>query len=429
MRTTPRLALPEVIRRVARYPGIGLLPTTCTIRPVAVFDDFTRTDASPATHSESTADFLNRCADPWFAEVRELVESWFGHIPDDETRRDLAARLRSNDNRQFHAAFWELYLHESILRAGYDLVCHPELEGTSRRPDFLARSDQQLYVEARATFDSNDELAAERRRTRVYDALNRLDSPNFFLWVDVEGEGRSDLSTGRLRRGLEEWLRTLDPDDYNARLSEAGSILRIESFEWKDADWVLVFRPVPKSPEARGSTDLKPLGVFGPGGAYMLDDVTPLRNALSVKGTAYGSLPLPFVVAIRSTSTSRDEFDVLNALYGTLQVQLTSGPDGETASREIRAPDGYFHDATKWLHTNVSGVLLARNLSPWTVATDVPTLWLHPEPEKPLTPLPMWRVARAVDGRIEYQEPLIPPHELFGLPENWPPGEAFAGGT
>jgi hypothetical protein len=390
-----------------------------------VFDQLERSDGSPAGHAESNAEFLNRVHTPYWEAVRTLIEEWFGRLCAD-AQADVRARLRSRDDRQFRAAFWELYLHETLTRAGYRVTCHPEVDGTTRRPDFLVEGiGEPFYVEARAASESDDEITADRRRSRVYDSLDRLDSPNFYLWIDVEGEGTADLGIRKLRTQLERWLSTFDPDEVHKQLTESEDIRSIPPYEWEDRDWYLVFRPWPKPPESRGGDDIRPLGVFGPGSAAMVDDATPIRKALDDKGGAYGQLPHPYIVAVRTATFTADEFDILNVLYGSLQVRFSIGPNGETATREVRAPDGYWFGGTEWKHRNVSGVLVANGLQPWTVATDVPTFWEHPDPERAAIAGPMWRRALATSGALEYVDPEIPAHVLLDLPAEWPPGDPF----
>lgn len=157
----------------------------------------------------------------------------------------------------------------------------------------------------------------------------------------------------------------------------------------------------------------------------MVDDVTPLRKALADKGSAYGTLDRPFVIAIRPSSLSTDEFDILNALYGSLQVQFSQGPNGESATREVRAPDGYWFGGTEWRHRHVSGVLIARSMQPWTVSVDLPTLWEHPDPARPVIAAPMWRRAVIADHELQYVDATIEPHHLLGLPLGWPVGDPF----
>jgi hypothetical protein len=245
------------------------------------------------------------------------------------------------------------------------------------------------------------------------------------MLMDVEGEGTADLAARKLRTPLERWLATLDPDEVHRQLTESGDIRSAPSFEWRDQDWHLVFRAVPKKPDARGSEDVRPLGAFGQGSAVMVDDASPLRKALDDKGSAYGKLPYPLVIAVRTSSMTADEFDILNVLYGTEQVQFAIGPDGETATRQFRASDGYWFGGTEWRHRHVSGVLVANGLQPWTVSKDAPMLWEHPDPERPVTAAPMWRRAVTTSGTLEYIDPAVPAHTLFDLPLEWPVGDPF----
>lgn len=78
-----------------------------------------------------------------------------------------------------------------------------------------------------------------------------------------------------------------------------------------------------------------------------------------------------------------------------------------------------------WRHRHVSAVLIARNLQPWTVSGDVPTLWEHPDPEYPLVTPPMWARMFPGESSLERREPAVVPSELFGLPTEWPEGDPF----
>lgn len=101
---------------------------------------------------ESAFSFFNRCGAPAITAVRVLLEDSVARYPsagpDPTARAELISRFRSKDDTEFRSAFWELYLHESLTRAGYELAPHPETEN-GRRPDFLAtKGSDRLYVEA-----------------------------------------------------------------------------------------------------------------------------------------------------------------------------------------------------------------------------------------------------------------------------------------
>jgi hypothetical protein len=177
----------------------------------AVFDLMDRSDPSPSLHNESNAAFLNRVSGDYWDQVRELVEAWVDHYPA-VARPDIVGRLRSSNNRHFGGAFWELYLHESFLRNGFDVQVHPSAPSGSRVPDFLvSRGEESYLVEARAIFESLD-AGAEARLRQVYDEINKVDDPNFFVDLDVYSVGPVALTAKTLRRTLESWLASLDPD-------------------------------------------------------------------------------------------------------------------------------------------------------------------------------------------------------------------------
>jgi len=48
-----------------------------TASPDTLFDDFERTDDSPALFSENSYSYLNRAAGERFSKIRTLLEDWF----------------------------------------------------------------------------------------------------------------------------------------------------------------------------------------------------------------------------------------------------------------------------------------------------------------------------------------------------------------
>ncbi|MFD8560550.1 hypothetical protein ACFV1N_25030 [Streptosporangium canum] len=99
-----------------------------------IFSAVERTDPSPAGHGDSHSQFIDRVAGPFWDQVRDLIEDWFSQLCSD-AQADVRGRLRSRNDRQSKGAFFELYLHECLLRMGYTVTCHPEIDGTSHRSD------------------------------------------------------------------------------------------------------------------------------------------------------------------------------------------------------------------------------------------------------------------------------------------------------
>ena len=79
--------------------------------------------------------------------------------------------------------FFELFLHELLLRLDFQPTVHPQLPSTERRPDFLVESGNGagFLLEAAVVSDeSSEETAARRLEDRIYDSLNEPESPNVY---------------------------------------------------------------------------------------------------------------------------------------------------------------------------------------------------------------------------------------------------------
>lgn len=339
------------------------------------------------------------------------MNDWLSRVPPQE-RRALAGRLRRPDDHTFQAAFLELYLHESLIRSGLDLEIEPALPGTDRRPDFLARSSgESFYLEARSPSTSRTRQGTAGRISDVYDGLNKTDSPNFWLAIDINAAGERALSTKPLRAQLEAWLKGLDPDDLITREEWPP-------FSWDREDWSITLRALPKSPSMRGSdTGLRPLAIYGSGGeAQWVDDAGVLTDALSDKGNAYGRPEHGFMVAIGTSFFSDDDFGVKNALYGPEQWVID--PVEGRFLGAARGPGGYFHAGDgHWAHQHVSGVLIVNNLHPGAFTKQTPTYWPNPRATHEVTVPEAWDVVALVDGHLKRTPATLSQHELFHLPE------------
>jgi hypothetical protein len=379
-------------------------------------------------YSESTFAFLNRAAGPFWDRVRDLMERWFGRLCDD-ARDDVRARLRSEDNRQFRAAFWELYCHETLLRLGFDVTCHPAVVTGRGRPDFLAeRDDLRFVLEATVTGEADASVAADRREARVFDEINRVDSPNFTLFVEVQRQGPVPPPLAPLRSQLEAWLGKLDPDDVSAIGASENLLLspRTPALVWEASGWCLKFLPVPRSQRTRGKRGGRTIGVHAPVVKWQfIDDARTIRRSVAGKATAYGQLDLPFIVAVEANPIgSLDDIDVMNALFGREQLTLIRDEDGDfTSAVPTRARDGAWVGPRGAQNTRVSGALIANNVGPWRVRDVVPTLWHHPAAKHPVavgkTPWRQVTVDRST-GMRSFEPPRITASGFFGLDAGWP---------
>lgn len=373
-------------------------------------------------HQESSFEFLDRMGGAYWAAPRQLMQEWLDRVDDDDEYRDLRERLRSKDNEQSRSAFLELYLHESLLRAGYLVTVHPKIPRTSKRPDFLAeRGDERMYIEAISPGAAPAGKAAASRRAVLFDVIDNLHAPNHVLWLEKLVEGEHPPRGSRLRPKLVGWLAKLDPDE-NRSFDDAPS------YTWSDRGWTATFKAIPKKPEDRDRpTGKRAIGIYSHTGAQIVDDAPMIRAALESKHHRYGELDAPFIIAVGTYIHDVDLWHATNALYGSLAVKFSDDPDCPIGPHEFRQPDGYFGSLPSWQNHEVSGVLLVNQLQPYSVPQVTANLWQHPNPAYPLpTRLDLpWREL-AFDGRqVTETAPDTEPTRFFGLPECWPPGEAW----
>ncbi|MGH9633646.1 MAG: hypothetical protein ACRD72_02300 [Candidatus Angelobacter sp.] len=196
-----------------------------------LFDLGVRTDTRFKGHSESEFAYLNQSARPSVLALHTLLEDWFQHFPN-ASQADLRSRFRSPDDNQHAGAFFELYVHELLRKLEHEITVHPGLSGVSTHPDFLVRRSDgcQFFLEATlAGIPKKPEQGASARIAQVYDVLNRLDSPDFFLHVRVNGSPSSPPPAAKLRTDVGKWLRTLDVEEVS-RAGQAGDFDRVPKF-------------------------------------------------------------------------------------------------------------------------------------------------------------------------------------------------------
>lgn len=372
-----------------------------------VFDLIERTDGAPRRNTERTYSFLNRVDGDFWAHPRGLIEQWTSHVVDDHAYKDIRARLQARDDRQFNSALHELFMHELLLRDGYEVTVHPKLSDTKRRPDFYAEKDGVgLYVECIAPGWSNATAAERSRFNRFVDVINEARITNFRLGLVELTQGTADPVASKLRREIERWLAPLDPDGVDD-LSAAPT------HEWTYEDWSATFCALPLGREARGKQG-RAISLFAYEPAASFDGAGIILNALEVKHHKYGALDAPFVVALGTSFYDTNRHHSLRAFWGD-----------DLGSEEERSPEdgGYFGVPGRWRATGVSGVVLVNRLHPAKLAEAEVSVWVHPGADLAMPRLDVVGDRITFDGtRIAIEQYATRLLDYFGLPTPWPPG-------
>lgn len=371
--------------------------------------------------------FLNRSDRPVITRVRDLLETWFLRYPASE-QADMRGRFRSKDDLQHYSAFHELFLHALLLQLGCAVEIHPRLPGSeTTRPDFrvTCRNGSSFFLEAIPTSgQSGEERAALARMNDVYDALNRLESPNFFIGLEILGSPDTPPRASYIRRSLRKNLDRLDPDDI-AELWEFDPEA-IPRWRYEHDGWVLRAYPIPKSEEARGDSDVRPIGVWSPLGGF--PEIRPeeaIRKAILAKVGRYGNLQLPYVIAANlRTELPSSRSDVLDALFGDGQIVVSRRKkDGQNQTSRIkRAGNGVWASNSGPQNQGVSAVLVTHSIDYFNLANADVCLYHNPWATRPYDTA-MTRLSEATVKEdpeiIDWQEGESLA-ELLGLPDNWP---------
>lgn len=355
-----------------------------------LFDDIERSDSSPGMRTEGAFEILNRSAQPEVACVREAMERWFNSYPT-EGRAELERRFRGGGQRGFESAFYELFLHELVQRLGCTLELHPQLPSSSKHPDFTVTSPNfgSAYLEAVVASEFSDkDLGAERAEDNLLDGLDRLEMEHFFIGIVVQKQGPKPISSRKLRSFVNKQLSSINPITIANDLKSRG-IEGIQRLKYQDEGWTLELVPMPKSSTAH-SSGARLIGVeMSP--VMEIDTISSLKTVLKKKGSKYGELDRPYIVAVNAMGMFSDDASMRAALFGTERVSF----DAAAGELEVanRYSEGFWAGNGGPQYTRVSGVLHTRRLDPGNLLIGATaTLYLNPWALRPysgeLTQLP-----------------------------------------
>lgn len=219
-----------------------------------LFTDKNRNATDSRSRVEGQYEYLDRSARPEAARVRSLLNHWIARFPEKDAN-ELCARMIKGDDKAFTSATFEIILFAFLNRMGFEVEIHPDLEnGSKKSPDFraVAPNGTETFVEAvLASEHSAEEIAADRRKQVVLQALEKLDSPNFCLHVDIRGNPEMPPPSKPLRHYLSTWLKDLDPDEVISN-PDGNRWSIFPSTIWDSDGWRLEFKAIPIKPDKRG---------------------------------------------------------------------------------------------------------------------------------------------------------------------------------
>lgn len=385
-----------------KYETVSLTERKVEGLRTVLFSQIHRVDTGPSRHSESRFSYLDRSARPTMGRIRQVLERWWAEFPLAE-QAELRKRIRSEDDRQHFAAVFELYIHQILLRTQHHVEIHRQGD-RGKCPDFLATASDCTSFVLEATVATETDQAqqgAEKRKNQLYDTINKLESPDYFLDLEMEGEPKTPIPGERWLRELRKWVASLDYEDIVAT-GRQGAFDLLPMLSLEHDGLTVTFKPIAKKAEARGHTNVRPIGVqcFE---AVCVRSWEAIQRAVQKKASRYGTQDIPYLIAINGVGVNCDYDEFERALYG---------------------PDGLWRNGRPPAHTRVSAILAVEQLVPATIGSVNPCLFHNPFAANPYSgPLCQLPQVRLMKQEVR-QIPGISASDLLGLPSGWPLSES-----
>lgn len=342
------------------------------------FEETQRTYIGPKSYGETSWEYINRSARPEAEAIRNFLNKWLSEYPLAE-QNEILGRLSSGNLANFDSACFEIIIYSILRSLGCSVEIHPVLpNGSSSRPDFLVTppSGDIFYVEAvLASEYSVEERAAQKRMATLLHAIEKVDSPNFFLAVKTSGDPEKPPRGRKIREYLEAWLATLDPCEVEKRLKASEKIM-FPATSWEESDWIITFEAIPKSENSRGLSRSS-IGMIS-GGARWTNSWEPIRDAIKDKGGKCGLLGKPYLIAVNVDAIVVDRIDEMQALFGQEQVQINIGGDLDGQQTMTRSRNGAWVGPEGIQYTRVTGAWIFESINFWNIAHQGNNLYINP---------------------------------------------------
>ena len=267
---------------------------------MSLFDEFERTHDGPSDTGESLYAYINRAGRPQAAEARELSEQWFADYsrdaPESELKR-FAADFRSKGDKQHYAAWFELLVHQTLVRVGLGASVHPDLPGSDKHPDFAAIWEgSRILVEATVVAPDKDPFAPSSYEKDAQEKLTQLEIANFTARIlSVSGTLKRRLKNKEIKREFGKLIAKHDPGTVQRRIDQFGYGARPTEIV-RFGDWQLTVELLPRPPDKR---DPRKARVAAWPQTKMHDASVPqVQEKIKGKLRSYGETADPLVLAV-----------------------------------------------------------------------------------------------------------------------------------
>lgn len=364
---------------------------------------------APQYSGEPTYCFFDRVTGDYWDEVRQVADEFLNRVPE-SARKDIISRWRSNDEREATSAWWEVYLHEWLIRSGFSVQVHEEqTNGTA--PDFKAtRNGLVFYLEATGPGLSKKVQADLNRKADFYKHLNQVKTQEHALWVKKLVPGTGQIAFKKWREEIQKWI-----DEINRGSADLCSSLLLEENGWRAEVAIWSRRTLPDP-----SFGPRAVAVYAPeGGGY--DSEGEFRKLVNSKRKKYGKLDAPLVIAIWGNEHLRRPRIWHDVLFEAMVGVVNSC--GDVVSEPSN--DGLWGSPAAWRNQHVGGILVGLNPAFHYISRLTPRWIPHPGSTLTSSQQLLSPFAKSYTFTPESEDFIVEParqtpSEFFGLPDPWP---------
>lgn len=280
-------------------------------------------------------------------------------------------------------------------------------------PDFLIELEngERMYVEATlATGVTPEVIGSEKRMAEVIDAIDDVQSGDFFWDVQYRGVPSAPVRRAALQARIKKWAIDLSYDTI-AHITVRD---QLPSLVHEEHGLALRIRPRPRQ-RTRGRSG-KSLGVVMPE-AYYGNSREPVRVRAREKASKYGQLEHPLVVVVNTFAGAVGSAELTEVLFGDIAASVNIETD---EVQETRAPNGIFFNGSKWLNPRLDALVVVGDLTPWTLGQRTCVGMCHPHKHPNGLKLPIRCSALKLEGETVEVAPGISIGEALCLRRLWP---------
>ena len=318
------------------------------------------------------------------AEARLLCKRWFAQYAK-STRPDELKRFvgdfRSKSNKQHYAAWFELLIHQILVRLGCSVKIHPDLAYSDKHPDFVASTGMsRVLVEATVVAPDKDPFAPTTYERDVQEKFTQLEIANFTMRIaQVSGTLGRYLKNKEIKREFARLVAEYNPDEVQRRIDQVGYVA-VPRKTLHFGDWYILVELWPLPPEKRAPRKAR-VAPWPQGGAHDAS-VPQVRDKIRKKLRHYGETVDPLILAVNVHN--RGGFDPVIDGYDSLFCQ--GGPWSQEGPPR----------------TTPAAVLFVTNTNSYAVPRTCACLFINPSADLDTLPQALLRLTH-FRRRVQYE--------------------------